>query len=88
MFLTIKTCYFTQRRVTKVKFPDAFYLPAGLFMAFNFLMAPVQGPAPEFFPSGSGSGSKEPKTPGSGSDSGSPALVFSLIARSHEPRNE
>ena len=30
VILTIKTYYFTQRRVTKVQFPYAFYLLAGL----------------------------------------------------------
>ena len=40
----------------------------------NFLAAPAQ--APDFFPSGFGS--KEPKTPGSGSDTGSPALDIKI----------
>ena len=50
VFLTIKTYYFTYRRVTKVQFPYAFYLHAG---PANFLAAPATdffqaAPAPDY----------------------------------------
>ena len=60
--------------VTRVQFPYAFYLLAGLRSrlilpapAPDFFFQASPAPAPRFFSSGSGSGSKEPKTPGSGS---------------------
>ena len=73
VFLIIKTYYFT-----RVQFTYAFYLLAGLrsrliFTGSSSWLFFQAAPAPCFF--SSGSGSKEPKTPGSGS----PALVLSVL---------
>ena len=58
VYSTLKTYYFTQRRVTNLQFPYAFYLPAGLrsrlifwrlqLLSFFFQSAPApaQAPAP------------------------------------------
>ena len=71
MYLTTKTYYFTKRRVTKVQFPNCSLSSSWAEEQANFLASPA--PDPDFFPtgsgsgswffsSGSGSGSEEPKT--------------------------
>ena len=89
VFLIIKTYYFTI--VTRVHFPYAFYLLAGLRSRLIFtgsgsgsgpwLLQAAPAPAPFF---SSGSGSKEPKTPDP-TGSGSPALLIIPLSSVWDP---